>query len=214
MKNSMSQPRLYLASRSPRRRLLIEQLGIGYQVLNVQIDEQPQANEHGNDFVARLALEKARAGWKQVAGGSVPVVGADTCIVLNNDIIGKPQSKDQCIHLLQQYSGATHSVLTGVAMVGPSKDVKNEDKVTVKVLEQVRVSASSVTFRVLTAEECENYWLSGEPLDKAGGYAIQGKGAAFIKTIHGSYSGIMGLPLCELTELIAVFGLPLFEISK
>ena len=211
MKNSMSYPRLYLASKSPRRRLLIEQIGISYQVLDVQVDEQPLPNEPGNEFVARLALQKARAGWNQVEDGAVPVVGADTCILLNNHIIGKPRSKEQCIQWLQQYSGATHTVLTGVALVGSPMAVKSPDKVTAKVLEQVRVSASSVTFRVLTVEECEKYWLSGEPKGKAGGYAIQGKGAGFIKTIHGSYSGIMGLPLCELTELMDMFGIPLFD---
>jgi len=207
----MSQPRLYLASQSPQRRLLIEQLGVTCQTIKVEIDEQPLPNESADVFVARLALEKARAARKLVTDVEVPIVGADTCIVLNNHIVGKPQNKDHCIQLLQQYSGTTHQVLTGIAMVGFKLNVKNAVDSNTRVYEQVRVSTSSVTFRVLTAEECEKYWMSGEPREKAGGYAIQGKGAAFIQEIHGSYSGVMGLPLCELAELMQMFGLQLFD---
>jgi len=202
----MQKPQIYLASQSPQRRLLIEQLGLRYQSLQVHVDETPLSQEQPAAFVARLALEKARAGWQQVAGELIPVVGADTCIVLNRRIIGKPRNKSEGIELLRQYSGATHQVYTGVAVVGPQAQTADS-----AVVEQVRVNQSSVTFRVLSDEDGEKYWLSGEPLDKAGGYAIQGKAAAFIQQLQGSYSGVMGLPLCELAELLRLFGIQIFD---
>jgi len=197
---------LYLASQSPRRRLLIEQLGLKYRTIDVEIDEQQRESEEPKAFVARLALEKARAGWQQVARQRIPVVSADTCIVINHRIIGKPADKQDGIALLQQYSGTTHSVLTGLAVVGPENDSAGAATV-----ERVRVSTSFVTFRILTDKEIEQYWQTGEPLGKAGGYAIQGIAAAFIEKLEGSYSGVMGLPLCELAELMPAFGIQLFD---
>lgn len=198
----MNNIQIYLASRSPRRRHLIEQLGISYRAINVTVDEQHLAQESPADYVARLALQKARAGWQQLARQGIPVVGADTCIVLDGQVVGKPRDKAHGIALLKRYSGNTHSVVSGVAMVGFGKGNRASP-----LLEQVRVSSSRVSFCDLTDRDCEDYWQTGEPLGKAGGYAIQGKAAAFIKRIEGSYSGIMGLPLHEFSELIAAFGI-------
>lgn len=200
--NQMKSQQIFLASRSPRRRTLIEQLGLRYQIVDVDVDERHRDGESPADYVARLALEKARSGWHQVAVQGVPVVGADTCIVLNGRIVGKPVDKAHGIALLKQYSGATHEVVSGVAMVGTVGNASESAP-----QEQVRVNISRVTFRRLTDQECERYWETQEPLDKAGGYAIQGKAAGFISNIEGSYSGIMGLPLYEFAELISVFGI-------
>lgn len=199
-------PQIYLASQSPRRRTLIEQLGIPYQSISVEVDEREHAGELPADFVARLACEKAQAGWQLVAEQGIPVLGADTCIVLDQQIVGKPTSREQGIDLLKRYSGKSHQVVTGVAMVGPDEGMSGAP-----IVQQVRVSTSLVTFRVVTDRECEQYWQTGEPEGKAGGYAIQGKAAAFIEKIEGSYSGVMGLPLFEFSELIGGFGIQLFD---
>ena len=198
-------PQIYLASQSPRRRALIEQLGIHYQTLHVEVDESPRSGEAPADFVTRLAKEKACAGWQMVAEQSIPVVGADTCIVLDQEIIGKPKNREQGIGLLSRYSGRAHQVITGVAMVGPDAGKYDAD-----VVQHVRVNTSTVTFRTITDDECERYWQTGEPVGKAGGYAIQGKAAVFIEKLEGSYSGVMGLPLFEFAELISMFGIQIF----
>lgn len=202
----MTGPQIYLASQSPRRRTLIEQLGISYQTISVEVDERQQAGELPADFVTRLACEKARAGWQLVAEHGIPVVGADTSIILDQQIVGKPTDQQQGIDLLKRYSGNTHLVVTGVAMVGPDGGVSGAP-----IVQQVRVNTSLVTFRVVTDRECEQYWQTGEPEGKAGGYAIQGKAAIFIEKIEGSYSGVMGLPLYEFSELISEFGIQLFD---
>ena len=202
----MSGLQIYLASQSPRRRTLIEQLGISYRTISVEVDERPQAGELPAGFVSRLACEKAQAAWLLVSEQGIPVVGADTCIVLDGEIVGKPADQQHGIELLKRYSGNTHQVLTGVAVVGHAGGLNGEP-----VVQQVCVNTSLVTFRVITDRECEQYWQSGEPEGKAGGYAIQGKAAAFIEKIEGSYSGIMGLPLFEFSELISEFGIQLFK---
>lgn len=198
----MDNLQLYLASRSPRRRTLIEQLGIRYKTLDVEIDEQPREGEDPAAYVARLAVEKAKVGWDQVSKEKIPVVGADTCIVLNQQIIGKVDSREQSRSLLEQFSANSHQVLTGIALVGEEIETINP-----ALKQLVRVNTSRITFRTLTADECEHYWDTGEPMGKAGGYAIQGIAAAFIEKIEGSYSGVMGLPLCELSELMSEFGI-------
>jgi len=197
----MENLQLYLASRSPRRRILIEQLGLAYGTLDVDIDEQPLEAEGPSEYVARLAAEKALKGWQQVDQGKIPVLGADTCIVFDGRIIGKVDRREDSVALLKQFSGTRHEVLTGIAMVG--RDFESGSA----VKKRIQVNSSSITFRELTDEECEQYWDTGEPLGKAGGYAIQGIAAAFIKKIEGSYSGVMGLPLCELSELLSDFGI-------
>ena len=186
-------PDIYLASRSPRRQELLRQAGVGFRHIEVDVDE----TRHGVDespevFVLRLALEKARAGWARVREGSpLPVLGADTVVALDDDLFGKPEDRDQALEMLERLSGASHRVLTGVALV--------DDR------EATRLSFSSVTFRELSREEMERYWASGEPADKAGAYAIQGRGAVFIEHLEGSYSGVMGLPLFEVADLLDEF---------
>ena len=187
-------PDIYLASQSPRRRELLDQIGVGYEVLLVEVDEQVKDNESAQDYVCRIALDKARAGWKLLAKDRRrPVLGADTAVVTGSGILGKPQDREHATRMLQQLSGRTHTVLTAVALVGAT--------------ETVQLRTSYVTFRTVTTAECEAYWNSGEPVDKAGGYAIQGRAAIFISRIEGSYSGIMGLPLFETAELLQEAGI-------
>ena len=186
-------PDIYLASRSPRRQELLRQAGVGFRQIEVDVDESRHGVEESPEvFVLRLALEKARAGWARVREGSpLPVLGADTVVALDDDLFGKPEDRDQALEMLERLSGASHRVLTGVALV--------DDR------EATRLSFSSVTFRELSREEMERYWASGEPADKAGAYAIQGRGAVFIEHLEGSYSGVMGLPLFEVADLLDEF---------
>ena len=187
---------LYLASASPRRRELLEQIGIRYRLLCIDIPEQPGAGESPEEFVLRLALEKARAGRQQLEQDDIqPVLGADTAVVLDGNILGKPVDRAHALDMLSQLSGYTHQVLTGVALVGTAGR------------ESSRLSVSRVRFRALAESEIESYWESGESSDKAGGYAIQGRAAAFIEHLEGSYSGVMGLPLFETAELLGEYGI-------
>ena len=184
---------IYLASLSPRRQELLQQVGVCYELLPVNVDETPATGEKAADYVQRLALAKAQAGWSSLAGkNSLPVLGADTVVVANGTIMGKPGDRQQAIDMLQVLSGATHEVLTAVALVAERK--------------LVRLNTSRVIFRTVSLSECEAYWESGEPADKAGAYAIQGLGAAFITHLEGSYSGVMGLPLFETLEMLETFG--------
>lgn len=187
---------IYLASQSPRRRELLEQIGVTYQQLDIEVPEHPLDNEAPEVYVLRVALEKARAGQARLAGGdTVPVLGADTAVVSQGDILGKPKDAEDAVATLIQLSGQYHQVMSAVAMVGQDGE------------EHTRLSVSSVLFRPITLEEARAYWGCGEPADKAGGYAIQGKGAVFIERLEGSYSGVMGLPLFETAELLGCFGI-------
>jgi septum formation protein len=189
----MSLPQIYLASASPRRRALLEQIGVRYEVLAVETDEAPLPGEVPEEYVARLALAKAESGWRQVAGAGAPVLGADTAVVLRGEILGKPANQAHGLAMLRRLSGQTHRVLTAVAVV------RGE-------LRRVLVSASEVSFRRLSDLECVAYWSSGEPQDKAGGYAVQGRAGLFVTRLTGSYSGVMGLPLYETGQLLEEFG--------
>jgi septum formation protein len=189
-----SSTELYLASSSPRRRQLLNQLGIHFSLLAIDIDEAQQPGEAAADYVCRLALDKARAGWASLGDNpSRPVLGADTAVIVDGEIMGKPQDRNHGLDMLQRLSGRSHEVLSAVALAGRR--------------EAVRLSCSSVTFRTLSAADCEAYWVTGEPRDKAGGYAIQGLAAIFITRLDGSYSGVMGLPLYETAELLQEFGI-------
>lgn len=183
---------LVLASTSPRRRELLAQLGVVFDVLPVTVDEQRLAAEQATDHVCRLALAKARAGAGQ-AGSDVCVLGADTVVVVDGEIFGKPVDADGAAAMLRRLSGRTHEVLSAVARVHRGGH-------------QVRLSESRVTLRALSAAEIAAYCASGEPLDKAGAYAIQGRAAAFVRHLEGSYSGVVGLPLFETAELLAGVG--------
>ncbi len=185
---------LYLASASPRRRELLAQIGIIYRLLEVNVDETPRPDESPEMYVLRLALAKARAGQSQLSAVDPGwVLGADTSVVIDDEILGKPRDRAQGLAMLRRLSGATHHVYSGVAVVGQEQ-------------EGTRLSVSAVSFCELSAQQCEDYWRSGEPLDKAGGYAIQGKGAMFVSRLEGSYSGVMGLPLFETAQLLRALG--------
>jgi len=185
---------IYLASASPRRRELLAQIGVTFQTLAVDVDETRHPQETAERYVLRLALDKARVGRAQLTGADRhPVLGADTAVVINGDILGKPQDRDDGIAMLQRLSGVTHHVYTGVALVGEH--------------ETTRLNVTAVTFRPLSLEECVSYWQTGEPADKAGAYAVQGRGAVFIERLEGSYSGVMGLPLFETADLLKEAGI-------
>ena len=186
----MPVPHVYLASASPRRRELLRQIGVSYRLLRVEVDETPLPAETPGDYVVRLALAKARTGCAALGRRlPAPVLGADTAVVVDDVILGKPRDRDEGLAMLAMLSGCEHQVLSAVALATPTQDA-------------VKIQESRVRFRALTLAERVAYWDSGEPLDKAGGYAIQGRAAAFITELHGSYSGVMGLPLFETAELL------------
>jgi len=194
-------PQIYLASQSPRRRELLEQIGIYPKVVTADIDECPHPNEAPAEYVIRLALEKAGAVHAMLNEDEMlPVLAADTSVVVENKILGKPQNSDDALAMMQQLSGRTHKVLTGVALVDGKKISS-------------RLSVNNVTFRPVNKEEAQAYWESGEPQDKAGGYAIQGLGAMFISRLEGSYSGVMGLPLFETADLLQSAGVNTLSAS-
>ncbi len=194
----MSCPSLFLASSSPRRRELLAQIGVGFRVLDVATDESRHGGEDIRHFVMRMARDKARAGRLALDGecGNTAVLGADTVVVLDGAMLGKPVSHEDGVAMLRALSGCTHQVMTAVA-------INNDGD------EQCRVCQSRVTFRELDDNEIEAYWQSGEPRDKAGAYAIQGMAAVFIKRLEGSYSGVMGLPLFETADMLAASGIRL-----
>jgi septum formation protein len=178
---------LILASQSPRRKQLLSQVGIEFTVIPADIDESIRLQESPRDYVQRMALEKAQANLPHYPED--PILGADTIVVLGNNIFLKPKDKNDFIDMLQQLSGNTHQVLTAVALATQQRT-------------DIIVTDTAVAFRELSLAEIENYWSTGEPQDKAGGYALQGHAAAFIKTISGSWTGVIGLPLCETLELL------------
>ena len=186
-------PVLCLASESPRRRELLQQIGVPHLTAVPDVDETALAGESASAYVVRIACAKARLVAGRVA--SLPVLAADTSVVLDGRICGKPADAQEGIDMLGRLSGRTHEVLTAVALAHAGR------------LEH-RLSTSAVRFRPLSLAECRAYWESGEPRDKAGGYAIQGRGAVFIEHLSGSYSGVMGLPLFETAQLLAAAGVP------
>jgi septum formation protein len=184
---------LCLASASPRRRQLLAQIGVSHVVRGANIDETPHVLETPRDYVARVAA--AKACTIRAADEPLPVLGADTIVVVDGVMFGKPADRAQGLAMLASLSGRAHEVLSAVALA----DARGV---------QIAVNASTVRFRALSTEECRDYWESGEPHDKAGAYAIQGLAAAFIESLHGSYSGVMGLPLFETAALLRAAGLP------
>ena len=187
----MTDPRILLASASPRRSELLRQVGIAHAIRPVDIDESVHGGEAPSAYVLRLAQAKAGQLWRQLAPAERrPVLAADTTVALEGEIFGKPGSLGEARSMLGRLSGRTHEVHTAVAVLHDGGAA-------------ARVSSSTVTLRELTPAEIDWYWHTGEPVDKAGGYAVQGRAAAFISHIAGSYSGIMGLPLYETWELLA-----------
>ncbi len=186
-------PVLRLASVSPRRSELLTQIGVPHVVTGAHIDESLHAGERPHDYVQRMARTKARAVWEQ--DRTLPVLAADTTVVLDGVVFGKPADRADALRMLGLLSGRTHEVHTAVALASAEGL-------------SIRMSVSAVRFRVLTAEEISAYWETGEPKDKAGAYAVQGLAAVFIESLSGSYSGVMGLPLFETSELLRAAGVP------
>jgi septum formation protein len=190
---------LYLASGSPRRRELLTQIAVPFLTQIAPIDENALPGESPIAYVERLARAKAQAGLSALADteGAV-VLGADTAVVLDGRILGKPADRADALATLGALSGRSHEVLTAVALVSPGRLAS-------------RVVTSQVTFRALSQAEIEAYWASGEPQDKAGCYGIQGLAAVFVSQLQGSYSAVVGLPLCETAALLAEFAIPCWQ---
>jgi septum formation protein len=190
---------IYLASRSPRRRELLDQLGVRFEILDLEVDESIRAGETPDALVRRLATAKAEAGRGLVDDNAAHrVLGADTIVVLDGKVLGKPRDVGHAVALLMGLSGRCHRVLSAVALASAGGTA-------------TRVCESRVCFRQLSRRECEAYAATSEPLDKAGAYGIQGRAAAFVSQLQGSYSGVVGLPLYETGELLTEAGLDLFR---
>ena len=187
---------IILASASPRRKELLDQINVSYRVYPVDLDETPWPDEAPLDYVQRVAAEKS-AACKAQLNTEMPVLAADTAVILGSVIMGKPKDKADAMAMLTQLSGKTHQVYSAVSLRGREHGQA--------------VSITEVTFRCLTEQEILAYWNSGEPFDKAGSYAIQGRGGVFIESIKGSFSGVVGLPLFETSELLSKQGIELFK---
>jgi septum formation protein len=182
-----------LASASPRRTALLEQVGIRHRVCAVDVDEAPLAGEAPADYVKRLAKAKAQAG--ALAAEGALALGADTAVVLDDEVLLKPRDRDHGVAMLLALAGREHRVMTAIALAGNGARA-----------DALRLSVSRVWMRPIMRREALAYWETGEPRDKAGGYAVQGLGAIFVARVDGSYSGVVGLPLCETAELLAAHG--------
>ncbi|MBL6814374.1 MAG: septum formation inhibitor Maf [Pseudomonadales bacterium] len=185
----MFERRLLLASQSPRRASLLQQMGLNFEVQPADIDETPRADEDAIHYVDRLAKTKAQSQWRP---GFVHL-GADTIVVLDGELLGKPRDEQHAMQMLMRLSGRSHQVATGVAVFDGQQ-----------VLSDVVVT--TVTFRSIDNQDAQSYWATGEPADKAGAYALQGIGGVFVTTIAGSYSNVIGLPMAETEQLLASIG--------
>jgi len=190
-------PHLILASASPRRRELLQQIGVPFLVQPVDICEDTQPGESAAAYVTRLAEEKAQAGLA-VAGSAAVVLGADTTVVIDDQILVKPADEEEAVRMLMRLSGRRHQVLTAVALASTERT-------------EVRCVTTGVEFIELDEARCRQYWHTGEPCDKAGAYGIQGLGAVFVKAIHGSYSAVVGLPLMETAAMLQAFNIPIWQ---
>jgi septum formation protein len=201
----INEKKIFLCSRSLRRRELLHQIGVGHELLLLRedakraadVDETPNEGEAPHAYALRVASAKASAGLYAMSrrgGVFKPVLAADTTISLDETILGKPRDAEHAVRMLAALSGRSHTVITAVAMAYAERF-------------EIRVSTSVVTLHALDEAKIRRYVATGEPMDKAGAYAVQGRAAAFIARIEGSYSGIMGLPLAETAELLALFGI-------
>ena len=189
---------IYLASASPRRRALLEQIGVPFRVWPSQIPEDRDAAEPPEACVLRLANAKADAVWDSLeAAQARPVLAADTLVVIDDQVLGKPRDVDDAAHMLSRLSGRSHRVLTGVALRYRDQTLS-------------RLNATEVRFRATTDEERIAYCETGEPMGKAGSYAIQGRGGMLVEHLNGSYSAVVGLPLAETADLLQELGFPLW----
>lgn len=194
---------LILASQSPRRKSLLTQLGYQFTTQAADIDESVRNNENAKDYVLRLAQEKSDAIFLTLSSllqAQTVVIGSDTSVVIDGEILGKPADEAECIATLMRLENKSHQVLTAIAV--SYQDDTNQKKSISQLIE------TKVQFKSLTPDEIKRYWQTGEPCDKAGSYAIQGIGGQFVTTINGSYSAVVGLPLYETAQLLAQVGLP------
>lgn len=189
--------RLVLASASPRRRELLKQIGVKARVVPADIDETAYPGESAETYVARLAKEKAEAVLAELAANELSL-GSDTSVVLDGEILGKPENLSDARDMLSRLSASRHQVMTAVALAGQGPT-------------QVRLVTTDVWFRPIGDAQIDAYWRSGEPCDKAGAYGIQGFGAVFVDHIEGSYSAVVGLPLAETAELLEAAGVPIWQ---
>ncbi len=191
---------IYLASASPRRREILQQLGLHFECLPQQLDESARPGEAAAELVQRLALEKARAALAGLpAGNQTPVLGADTIVCCAGRILGKPADEQQALDMLGLLGGREHQVLTAVALVSHERS-------------GCVITESRVRLKKMLPAEMRAYWHTGEPADKAGAYAVQGLGAIFVESVEGSYSGIVGLPVFETVNLLEKFGITRLKI--
>ena len=200
--SASTSPRLYLASASPRRRELLAQIGLGFLPLPQSVDESWRQGESAESYVQRVACDKARAGWRDSRRMlDLPVLSADTSVVCDGEVLGKPSSLQEARTMLLRLSGRSHRVLTAVALVRHERQL-------------IELVSTEVSFRPLLPAEVDAYWYRGEPQDKAGAYGIQGLGALFVSGIVGSYSNVVGLPLFETARLLEQFGISSLALLK
>jgi septum formation protein len=195
----MTQMDIHLASSSPRRHEILAALGLNFTAAGVDIDETRHDAEPVDAMVLRLAVAKVEAARARLKG-SVPVIGADTAVAVDDQILGKPRSEDEALTMLRTLSGRDHRVLTGVALAYRG-DVSTA------------ISVTKVRFREIGPDEARAYWQSGEPRDKAGAYAVQGLGGVFVESISGSYTGVVGMPVFETATLLEKVGLALLSMD-
>jgi septum formation protein len=191
-----SEPSIYLASRSPRRQELLGQIGVRFEVMEIDVDESVLGDELPRAYVERLARAKAEAGWRRVERDKLPrapVLGADTTVAVDGRILGKPADQREAAEMLASLSGRLHEVLTALALKFGAR------------LESA-TSVSEVRFKTLSKDEIARYVATGEWQDKAGAYGIQGHAARFAAELRGSFSGVVGLPLFETAQLLERFG--------
>lgn len=193
MTQSKSNKPLYLASTSPRRQELLQQMGLEFTVVNAPVEEVALPHESPPSYVLRIAIEKALSGFNKVAGKEIWVVGGDTAVVIEGKVLGKPKNQADSMRMLRLLSGKTHQVLSAIAIVYDGEVFS-------------ALNTTEVVFKGLSEDEIKHYVMSAEPEDKAGSYAIQGLGACFVEKIIGSYSAVMGLPIFELNQLLQKSG--------
>ena len=208
---------IHLASKSPRRRLLLDQIGIDYTIVDAPVDEARRAGESPVTFVERMASEKAQAGLAALGDARMaPVLAADTAVVLDDRVLGKPRDVEHAMEMLHVLSGRMHRVISAVAIAGGNvcqpaaadeRGLPSDDSTADRLAPRIATCISRVWFREITLEERRTYCTSDEPMDKAGAYAIQGRAAIFVERLDGSYSGVMGLPLFETAALLRENGI-------
>ncbi len=187
-----------MASKSPRRRELLQQIGVRFKCIRVDVPELRKNGEPAEAYVLRLAESKANAGYNAAQDQSVPVLGSDTIVVCDGAVLEKPRDEQHAVEILTALGGRTHQVMTAVSLRSSQAH-------------ETVCNISEVSFRSIGEQEARGYWLTGEPADKAGGYGIQGLAAIFVESIKGSYSGVVGLPLFETYQLLARFNVPVWK---